>query len=265
MVNQTVLITGASSGIGKAIAIHLANNSYRVFGTSRTPKNVAIPKLEILRMDVTETESIKSALDKAGNIDILINNAGIGIAGAIEDSSEEDIKEQFEVNLFGVDRLCREIIPIMRKQENRSYIINIGSLAGEFALPFQAYYSASKFALKAYTLALRSELRPYNIIPVLIETGNFNTPFTDNRKIAENAKNSVYSSRFIKALNAQIKAEQEGADPIKVAKLVYKITNKANPKPVYYVGPSSFMARLKKWLPIPDRIIQKGIELVYNI
>jgi short-subunit dehydrogenase len=265
MVNQTVLITGASSGIGKAIAKHLANNGYQVLGTSRTPEKVTIPKLEILRMDVTEIESINSALEKAGNIDILIDNAGIGIAGAIEDSSEEDIKELFDVNLFGADRLCREVIPIMRKQENRSYIINIGSLAGEFALPFQAYYSASKFALKAYTLALRSELRPYNIIPVLIEPGDFNTPFTDNRKIAENAKNSVYSSRFIKALKAQIKAERKGADPVKIAGLVYKIINKANPNPIYYVGPSSFMARLKKWLPIPDRLIQKGIELVYNI
>ena len=265
MVNKTVLITGASSGIGKSIALYLANHDYKVFGTSRTPENVNISKLEILRMDVTEPESIKSTIDKLGKIDILINNAGIGIAGAVEDIPEQDIKKQFEVNFFGTDRLCREAIPKMRKQQNQSYIINIGSLAGEFALPFQAYYSASKFALKGYTLALRSELKPFNVIPVLIEPGDFKTAFTNNRKIIEGKNDSDYTTRLKKALKAQTKAENEGADPIKLAQLVYKIINKANPKPVYYVGPSSFMARLKKWLPLSDRLIQKGIKLTYNI
>lgn len=160
--NRIVLITGASSGIGKACAQHLQERGYEVFGTSRQPQAKAADlsepgtgqssgSLEMIEMDVNDDDSVNQAIGtvfkKAARLDVVVNNAGFGLAGAIEDTSTLEAKSQLETNFFGVLRVCRAVLPIMRRQGS-GYIVNISSLAGLISVPFQGLYSASKFALE---------------------------------------------------------------------------------------------------------------------
>ena len=240
--NTVILITGTSSGIGKACFDHLTKRGYIVFGTSR---KVRLPGKDdevqnILHIDVTDDKSIKKAIDYiTGNynkINVLVNNAGIAIAGSLEYTSLEEAKSQLETNFWGPVRLCKAVIPIMREQKF-GMIINISSLAGIVALPFQAYYCASKYALEGMTEALRIELKPYNIHVSLIEPGDIQTDITKNRLIATNAKrDSVYQETFNKALNVIENREKRGDVPLKVARLLEKIITSNKPKLRYPIG-----------------------------
>ena len=159
--SKVVLITGVSSGIGKACAEYLSHRGYSVFGTSRKISNSSTRLYDIVEMNVNDDNSVKNAVNKiikkTGRIDILVNNAGYGISGSIEETNIIKSKEQFETNFFGIHRLCREIIPIMREQKE-GYIINISSIGGIIGLPFQGLYCASKFALEGWSESLRMEL-----------------------------------------------------------------------------------------------------------
>ncbi|MGC8873617.1 MAG: SDR family NAD(P)-dependent oxidoreductase, partial [Chloroflexia bacterium] len=153
-----VLITGASSGIGLACARYLADRGYRVFGTSRHPEACPPEPFPMIQMDVCDDASVlrgvEAVRERAGRIDVLVNNAGIGYGGAIEDTSLEEAHRQFETNFFGALRLCRAVLPIMRAQGS-GLIVNMSSIGGLIGLPFQGLYSATKFALEGMSEALR--------------------------------------------------------------------------------------------------------------
>jgi short-subunit dehydrogenase len=268
---RVVLITGASSGIGRACAEHLAKNGYYVFGTSRHQEKVKLFNtkkwqgvLRIIEMNVNRNESVKKGIvfvmQKAGRIDILINSAGFSLAGGIENTSMMEAKSQLETNFFGVHRVCRQVLPIMRKQGS-GYIINISSLAGLVGIPFQGFYSASKFALEGYTEGLRMEVKPFGIKVVLVEPGDFNTPFTLHRQITRNL--TVYGKSFDNSLRAAEESEKKGDSPEKIAYLIEKIINNDSPKLRYRIGPSSTIVGLKKFIPpsIVEYLVMKIFKL----
>lgn len=273
---DTVLITGASSGVGKIIAQALMENGYKVYGTSRKPieagsqiaYNTRNNKgfIEMITLDVRSGDSIKRAVEyvvkKEGKIDILINNAGFGIAGAIEDTSPEEAFEQFNTNFFGVLRMCRNIIPIMRMNKN-GLIINISSVAGLISIPFQSMYSASKYALEAFSEALRIELKPFGINVVLIEPGDMKTGFTSNRKVVKAAnENPIYKEQFTKSLNTMIKDEMTGSSPGIVAKVVIKLLRKKKPPVRIAVGIKYKIIVFIKRL-LPARFVEYVVSRIY--
>lgn len=174
---QTVLVTGASSGIGQAIAQLLTARGYTVYGTSRKPTGSLIP------LDVRSDESVRACVDRVGAIDVLVNNAGYSLMGSAEETSVDEAKAQLETNFFGVVRMVKAVLPAMR-QARAGKIITIGSLAGITAIPFGAFYTASKFALEGYTEALWHELRPFGIHVTLIEPGFIATPIGESTQIA---------------------------------------------------------------------------------
>ena len=175
---QVILITGASSGFGKVTAQTLAGKGYVVYGTSRRIANGNIGQIRMLIADVTDENSVRSAvnriMDEQGHIDVLINNAGMGIGGALEMATDEEISSQMDTNFMGMVRMCRAVLPIMRKQR-QGKIINISSIAGRIAVPYQGFYSASKFAIEGYSEALSMEVYPFGIKVCVVEPGDFNT------------------------------------------------------------------------------------------
>jgi len=251
---KVVLITGASSGMGKACAEHLSRQGYQVYGTSRHPEEEGT-EFKLLRMDVNDpasvTAAVKQILDAEGHLDILVNNAGYGIAGAVEDTSMAEMQQQFETNYFGVFRVCREVLPHMRKQQS-GLIINISSISGLIAVPFQAAYSASKYAVEGLTEALSMEVRTEGIRVVLIEPGDFQTGFTDNRIRTESSTtNPHYAQRCQRALQVMENDERNGSRPIKIARLLERIIQDPAPRLRYTTGPSMerLAVHLKKILP----------------
>ncbi len=251
---KVVLITGASSGFGKVAAEYLSQKDYKVYGTSRNP-STQIKMYKMIQMNVNDKTSVAKGvryiLDKEGTIDVVVNNAGFGIAGSLEGTSVKEIKSQFETNFFGVLKVCKKVIPIMRSQQS-GYIINISSIAGLIGVPFQGAYSASKFALEGLTEVLRMEVKPFGIHMVLIEPGDFNTEFTANRiKTKQSQDNSIYSERFKRALNIIEEDEKNGSKPDKIVLLIERIINNPSPRLRYMTGPlvQRIAVHLKKFLP----------------
>lgn len=235
--SRVVLITGASLGIGRACADYLHRRGYRVFGASR---RMPLPSaaFEMVRMDVDDDASVEqgvaTVLERAGRLDVVVNNAGFGLAGALEDTSLTEAKAQFETNFFGIVRVCRAVLPTMRAQ-GCGYIVNISSLAGRLGLPFQGFYSATKFALEGYSEALYFEVKPFGIRLVLIEPGDFRTSFSVHRRQVT-PPNSVYAVRYARAMQAMEINESQGADPILVARLLERIIRSPAPRLRYTVG-----------------------------
>lgn len=191
IVTPVVFITGASSGIGKICAEHLHAKGYRVYGTSRrassTPQAVGSDRFRLIAMDVNSEDSVQRAIQTVlvaeGRIDVVLNNAGDGVAGSVEDTSLDEAQRQLDTNFFGVLRVCHAALPIMRRQAS-GLIVNVSSLGGLVGLPFQGLYSASKFAVEGMTEALRMEVRPFGVRVVLVEPGDFRTGFTEQRRKA---------------------------------------------------------------------------------
>ena len=187
---RVVLITGASSGVGQSTARLLSRRNYKVFGTSRSPASAEPnPGVEMLPLEVRADDSVRACVDavssRGGRIDVLINNAGYELAGALEELTAEEIRAQFETNFFGVVRMVNAVLPTMRRQK-QGHIINVSSLAGVAPIPFLGMYSATKFALEGYTEALRHELKPFNIQVSMTEAWFLKTPMMRNRQTATN-------------------------------------------------------------------------------
>lgn len=257
-----VLVTGASSGIGACCATLLAKNGDRVYGGSRGA--VTAPGVEPLTLDVTDNASVAQAIEtilmREGRLDVLVNNAGFGIAGAIEDTSIDEAREQFEVNFFGILRLCRAVLPGMRQQQ-AGYIVNIGSIGGLIAIPFQGFYSASKFALEGLSEALRLEVRPFGIRVVLIEPGDHRTSFTQNRLSTRNStSDSPYRDRSQRAIARMASDEQGGPSPEGIARLLNKVLNHPNPRLRYTVGPAAQRAAVWLKRALPYAAIEKIMQ-----
>jgi NAD(P)-dependent dehydrogenase (short-subunit alcohol dehydrogenase family) len=263
------LVTGASSGIGLVCASRLAGRGYRVYGTSRREVTDAAFPFAMLRLDVTDEQSVKcglqSILDREGRLDVVVNNAGFGLAGPVEFTSVDEARQQFEVNFFGVLRVCRAALPIMRSQRN-GCIVNIGSIGGLIAIPYQAMYSASKFALEGLTEGLRYEAGPFGVRIVLIEPGDHFTGFTGNRQIAETAAlDAVYRSSFQAALARMEADERNGAGPEKIAALVERVIRMPHPRLRYTAGPASQRAAV--WLKrfLPHSLFEFGMRRYYRL
>jgi len=203
------LITGSSSGIGEATATTLAALGYRVFASGRTLENVEhlrgrSPSVEIMEMDVADEDSVRRGvqrvLDAAGRIDVVVNNAGFAIFGAVEDLDREALRRQFEVNVFGAMSVCRAVLPGMRRRGS-GCIVNVSSLAGRIAPPLLGAYCASKFALEALSDSLRVEARPFGIHVVVLEPGAIITRFQD-RAMKESAKVLANTDSIMRASTA---------------------------------------------------------------
>jgi len=197
---------------------------------------------------------------------VVVNNAGNGIAGAVEDTSIGEAQAQFDTNFFGMLRVCRATLPILRRQ-GAGYLINISSIAGLVGVPFQGLYSASKFAIEGLTESLRAEVRPYGVRVALIEPGDFHTGFTAQRSIAIAAQASTdYSERFRTALGVMEKDETSGATPEAIARLLERIINTPSPKLRHMVGPTSqklSVSLIKKLLP--QTMFESIIDKYYGI
>ncbi|MDR2084602.1 MAG: SDR family oxidoreductase [Bacteroidales bacterium] len=272
---KVILITGATSGLGQAIAELLADKGHIVYGTSRTiptKKDIVAEEkkhVRLLQMDITKVESIRSCMqtliDNEGKIDILINNAGVGIGGVLELSTKEEINFQINTNLIGTMNVCSEVLPHMRKQRSGK-IINMSSIAGVMGIPYQGLYSVSKFGIEGYSEALSLEVHQFNIKIILVEPGDFHTEFTSNRKISqESLCNEDYKDSFVKTLKLVEKEELSGLIPIVIAKKINRIINKKRPKFRYSVAsPVQKLSILAKKI-LPSRWFHAILRWYYKV
>ncbi len=252
---KVILITGVSSGFGKATSEILSAKGYTVYGISRSQNENLDGKIKFLQADVTDVKSVHKAVStlvsKEGRIDILINNAGMGISGSIEDSSPEDIGLQMNTNFTGYVNLIQAVLPIMRKQ-NGATIVNISSIGGVMGLPYQGFYSASKYAVEGLSEALRMELKPYKIKVIVIRPGDFFTNFTANRKpVKITVSGSDYEAQFSRTLSIIESDEKKGLPPEFLAKKLANILEQKNPCSQYVIATfeQKFAVVLKKILP----------------
>jgi NAD(P)-dependent dehydrogenase (short-subunit alcohol dehydrogenase family) len=261
------LVTGASSGIGKATAERLAAGGFKVYGTSRRGTHTGQSSVEMLSLDVTRDESVAAAvgelLRREGRIDLLVNNAGFGVAPAgAEESSIEQARSIFETNFFGIIRMTRAVVPHMRKQEG-GRIINIGSVLGFLPMPYGALYAATKHAIEGYSESLDHELRTWGIRVSVIEPAYTKTPF-DANLLEPDAKLDAY--RDIRAaVSRRVKEVMSTADhPDVVANVVLKAARAARPKLRYTAGGLASRLRfLRTFAPagLVDAGIRKDLRL----
>lgn len=264
---MVILITGVSSGLGKEMAIRLAKDGHKVYGTVRR----VVPPIEgvtYLYADVLDDGAIKHAFKKLmqeeGRIDVFINNAGIGIAGPLEFCSVPDVQRQMDVNFMGMVRWLSHVIPVMRKQGS-GRIICISSIAGRMGLPFQGAYSASKFATTGYCEALRLELRSSGVRVILIEPGDFATSFVVNRSsVHSDAIAAAYPS-YDHSMDEVEQSEYHGLKPVYLAEKISEIVHKKNPSNRYVVATftQAISVYIKRLLPerVFSWILYKYFEL----
>jgi NAD(P)-dependent dehydrogenase (short-subunit alcohol dehydrogenase family) len=260
---KIILITGASSGVGRVTARLLAEHGCKVLGTSRNPdSSEAIPNVEMLKLDVRSDASVRACVDAAGSIDVLVNNAGYELAGAVEETSLDELTAQFETNFFGVARMIKGVLPIMRPRKH-GRIVNVSSLAGMVPIPFMGVYSASKFALEGYTAALRQEVLPFNIHVSLVEVGFLRTPMMQHRQVAGETIED-YDLWRRSALDAIVTAEQQAPGPELVAQTVLTIVESAKPRLRYVTGREAHLvSRLQRWLP--EAAFEKGVRRTFGL
>lgn len=252
---KVILVTGASSGIGLACATALQANGHTVYGSARNTDRLKAVSFKPITLDVTDDASAKAAIDKIikaeGRLDVLVNNAGNGITGPGYAMPVESAKKQFEVNFFGLVRMCSAVLPgmIERKQ---GLVVNMSSLAGLFGLPYQSMYSASKYAVEGYSQSLRMELRNTGIKVVVLNPGDFKTEFTQNRdKVPFPIKNELLEKEYNAAVAAIEKDEGIGANPDLIGKQLCKVVDSSSPSHRYLVGAigQTIVPTLKRILP----------------
>lgn len=235
---KVIFITGISSGLGLAIAKKTAGKDFVVYGSVRK-ETEHINGINYINMDITNGQMIKNAVNeiikKEGRIDILINNAGYGVAGPLEFTGYEDAEQQMNVNFLGTFKVIKEVLPFMRKQ-NDGLIICISSIGGLIGLPFQGLYSASKFAIEGFCQSLRLELKPHNIDVVVINPGDFSTKFTSNRKIADYKSATEAYPAFAKSIKSIENDEHNGLNPEILAEKIEKILRKNRKKFRYIIA-----------------------------
>lgn len=248
---KVILVSGASSGIGKEIFHYLKEREFEVYGASRSFGDSLIDhtfKLDITDFDLC-SKVVRSIVDTHKRIDALINVAGFGISGAVEDTPIEAIKRQIDVNFFGTVNLTKAVLPYMRKQ-NSGLIINFSSIAGVVGLPYQAFYSSSKFSIEGFSQALGLEVEKFGLHVVVIEPGDFKTGFTEKRE-KYTKEDSPYYPKFLNAVSKMEKDEQNGEDPKVIAELVYRILNAKILRNKYIVGPffEKLFVFMRRFLP----------------
>jgi len=266
--DKVVLITGASSGIGKSIGEFLHHKGFVVYGTSRNPERVLNSVFPLIALDVRNTDSIHSAVAKviasSGRLDVVINNAGVGITGPLEEIPMEEIKNNFETNFFGPIEVMKSVLPQMRSQKS-GLIINITSIAGYMGLPYRSVYSASKGALELITEALRMEVKSFGIKITNIAPGDFATNIAAGRFHAPVTKGSAYEVSYGNNLKTMNEHVDSGSNPNEMAEAVYAVMQNSNPKIHYKVG--AFMQKFSIVLKriFPDKVYEKMLMNHYKL
>jgi len=266
--SKVVLITGASSGIGKSVATFLQDKGYKIYGTSRNPRNMKDFTFELIALDVLNLDTINNAINyiiqKEGRLDVLVNNAGMGITGPVEDTPTEEMRAVFNTNLFGAIDVMKAVLPQMRSQKS-GIIINVTSIAGYMGLPFRGLYSASKGALEIVTEAVSMEVQNFGIKAVNIAPGDFATNIAAGRYHTPVFKNSAYKQKYQENLDLMDAHVDYGMDPIEMAKSIYKIINTKKPKLHYKVG--NFMQKFSIVLKriLPDRFYERLLMNHYKL
>jgi len=266
--SKVIFITGGSSGIGKSIGEFLHAKGYIVYGTSRNPETVKDSVFPLVALDVRNAESISMAvaevITKAGTIDVLVNNAGVGITGPIEEIPAGEIKNNFEINLFGPIEVMKAVLPQMRSQKS-GLIINVTSIAGYIGLPYRGVYSASKGALELITEALRMEVKGFGVTITSVAPGDFATNIAAGRYHAPLVKGSAYEKPYGTTLEMMNTHVDAGSNPLQMAEAVYSIMKTPNPDVHYKVGMfmQKFSIVLKKILP--DKVYEKMLMNHYKL
>jgi NAD(P)-dependent dehydrogenase (short-subunit alcohol dehydrogenase family) len=266
--SKVVLITGGSSGIGKAIGEFLHHKGFIVYGTSRNPERILNSVFPLVVLDVRKPETIDAAIGKiisaSGRLDIVINNAGVGITGALEEVPMEEIKNNFETNFFGPIEVMKAALPQMRSQHS-GLIINITSIAGYMGLPYRSVYSASKGALELITEALRMEVKSFGIHITNVAPGDFATNIASGRFHAPLIKGSAYEIPYSNTLKMMDEHVDSGSNPNQMAETIYAIIQNANPRIHYKVGAfvQKFSIVLKRILP--DKVYEKMLMNHYKL
>lgn len=265
---KVVFITGISSGFGKCTAEYLAQKGYVIYGTTR--KEIETDgRINVLKADITDAESVKAAVEtvllKEGRIDVLINNAGMGISGPIETALMDDIRLQMRTNFLGTVNVIQAVLPAMREQ-HAGTIINISSIGGLMGLPFQGFYAASKFAIEGMSEALRMELKPFHIKVVVIRPGDFITSFTSNRKIDRNLnENNPYELQFRKSMSVIEADEKGGMKPDYFARKLARIIEKKNPCSTYILSTAEQKLAVVLKRILPDALFSGILGSHYGI
>lgn len=266
--SKIVLITGASSGIGKAIGEFLHHKGFTVYGTSRNPDKIENSLFPLLALDVREPATIHAAVAKvisvSGRIDVVINNAGVGITGPLEEIPSVEIKSNFETNFFGPIDVMKAVLPQMREQKS-GLIINITSIAGYMGLPYRSVYSASKGALEIITEALRMEVRSFGIYITNVAPGDFATNIAAGRYHAPLNPASDYAKDYGNILKMMDSHVDNGSNPNEMAAAIYEIIETPEPKIHYKVGAlmQKFSIVLKRVLP--DKLYEKMLMNHYKL
>lgn len=266
MTTKVVLVTGASGGIGKACATYLNAHGYNVYGTSRSVGDEIVESgsFPMIGMDITDPESVARGIEivmrREGRLDAVVNNAGLHVVGPIECVSISDIERCWRTNCLGATLVCRESLPIMRRQ-GIGHIINLSSLGGIIGLPFQGIYSSSKFALEGMTEALRAEVRSFGIKVSLIQPSDIR--HQDCRSDAKVTKD--YEDSFARVMNIAWKDEEKGYPAERIGPLVKRIIENPNPRARYTFGQAIMKAvpLLKRILP--NRVVEWALGLYYKV
>jgi NAD(P)-dependent dehydrogenase (short-subunit alcohol dehydrogenase family) len=280
--SKTVLLTGGSDGLGRAAAILLAEKGYRVFATGRSPEKLADLKrvaterklpLELLEMDVASDASVsrgvQDVLQKAGHIDVLINNAGVGFMAVVEELRIDDLRQQYETNVYGVLRVTQAVLPQMRERK-QGRILMMSSVAGIITPPTYGAYSSSKHALEALSNALRMELFPFGIDVVLIEPGYIMTGFQTAAKelarpYAEGAEKSPYAKVYSGAWNGASSSRKESkTTPEDCARVMLEAIEASHPRARYTVTSLARWASLGRRL-LPDTLLDSFLRRKFGI
>lgn len=266
--SKVVLITGASSGLGKATACHLADLGYVVYGTCRNPNQYETPpNYKLISLDLNQPTSIQSAVEELlgeeGRIDVLINNAGSGIIGPMEELEIDALRANFETNCYGPLLLMQKVLPIMRKQKE-GFVVTITSIGCAMGLPFRGAYSASKGALSLLTESLRMEVKPFGIKMCTVAPGDFVSDIASRRYYAPQKEQSPYEAIYKRNLATIDAHVSSGIQPEVIAHKIARILPQKNPKVHYRVGAplQKFSVVLKGILP--SRLFEKLLLLFFK-
>ena len=262
MSNKVAIVTGGTSGIGRATALALQADGWTVYELSRR----AVGKADVRHIvaDITKEETLAAAvaqvMEAEGRIDLVVNNAGFGISGAIEFTTTEEAQRLFDANFFGMVRMNRCVVPIMHRQGG-GRIINLSSVAAPVAIPFQAYYSAAKAAINAYSSALRCEVAPFGIDVCAVMPGDLKTGFTAARE--KNVRGDTeYGGRISRSVSRMEHDEQTGMPPEKAAAFLCRVALRRRTKPLYAIGPQYSAAVLLGRL-LPCRLVSWIVSKLY--
>jgi NAD(P)-dependent dehydrogenase (short-subunit alcohol dehydrogenase family) len=260
---KVVLVTGASSGIGEAIAARLAKDGHRVFGTSRKGGGTR-DGVEMLTLDVRSDASVESCVEallrKVGRVDALVNNAGYLLSGAIEEATLEEARAQLETNFFGVARMVKAVLPAMR-QARSGHIVTVSSLAGLVPVPFWGFYNASKFAVEGYMETLRHELKPFGIKVAMVEPGAIRTPFYANPRAREMREYGPWRDRALKTMAEYAK---KAPAPGVVAEVVAGLLASSNPPLRNRITREASLFPFLRWL-LPAAAFEAGTRRGFNL